>query len=126
MSGSSFLLVIDYVIRLTNEGISNGIRWKFTEKPEDLDYADDLEPLSSTVSQCQRKINKLKMTAEKAGLKINIDKTKSMRLNARTNTPLKSGNEAMEDVTKFVYLGSVMMCNGDSDQHVKVRTNLYI
>ena len=121
MSGFLFLLVIDYVMRTTTEGASNGIRWKFTEKLEDLDYADDLALLSSSASQCQRKINKLKATAEKAGLKINTDKTKSMRINARTQTPLKIGNEDMEDVVQFVYLGSVMTVSGDSDQDVKVR-----
>ena len=108
-------------MRITTEGTSNGIRWKFAEKLEDLDYADDLALLSSSASQCQRKINKLKVTAEKAGLKINRDKTKSMRLNARTQTPLKIGSEVMEDVDTFVYLGSVMTTTGDSDHDIKVR-----
>ena len=107
MSGFLFLLVIDYVMRITTEGTSNGIRWKFAEKLEDLDYADDQALLSSSASQCQRKINKLKVTAEKAGLKINRDKTKSMRLNARTQTPLKIGSEVMEDVDTFVYLAQL-------------------
>ena len=91
------------------------------EKLDDLDYADDLALLSSSASQCQRKINKLKMTAEKTGLKINSDKTKSMRINARSQTTFKIGNVNMKDVDKFVYLGSVMNTTGDSEQDVKVR-----
>ena len=60
MSGFLFLLVIDYVMRLTTEGVNNGIRWRFTEKLEDLYYTDDLTLTCSSASQCQRKINKLK------------------------------------------------------------------
>ena len=33
----------------------NGIRWKFTSKLDDLDFADDVVPISSTKQQIQDK-----------------------------------------------------------------------
>ena len=42
MSVFLFLLVIDWVMRkMLSEG-NTGIRWRFTEKLDDLDFADDL------------------------------------------------------------------------------------
>ena len=42
MSGSLFLLVIDWVTRKTLSEGNTGIRWRFIEKLDDLDFADDL------------------------------------------------------------------------------------
>ena len=46
MSGFLFLLVIDFVMTRTTETEPTGIRWNFTIKLEDLDFADDLALLS--------------------------------------------------------------------------------
>ena len=43
-----FLLVLDWVMRRTVGDGNNGIRWKFTLKLDDLDFADDIVLLSST------------------------------------------------------------------------------
>ena len=51
MLGFLFLLVIDWVMRKTLREGNTGIRWRFTEKLEDLDFADDLALLSSTGRQ---------------------------------------------------------------------------
>ena len=42
MSGFFFLLVIDWVMRKTLSEGNTGIRWRFTEKLDDLDFANDL------------------------------------------------------------------------------------
>ena len=41
MSGFLFLIVIDWVMRRVIGSGENGIRWKFTSKLDDLDFADD-------------------------------------------------------------------------------------
>ena len=48
LSGFLFLLVIDWIMRKTVRNGENGIRWKFTTKLDDLDYADDIALISST------------------------------------------------------------------------------
>ncbi len=42
-------MVVDWVMRKTTEGSSTGIRWKFASKLEDLDFADDIALLSSSI-----------------------------------------------------------------------------
>ncbi|XP_061176180.1 uncharacterized protein LOC133185137 [Saccostrea echinata] len=76
MSGFLFLLVIDFVMRRTTETEPTGIRWDFTTKLEDLDFADDLALLSSKFRDIQQKTQKLNETGSQAGLRINIEKPK--------------------------------------------------
>ena len=83
MSGFLFLIVIDWVMRRAIGSGENGIRWKFTSKLDDLDLADDIALLSSTKQQMQDKMSKLNEEARRVGLKINIEKTKKMRINSR-------------------------------------------
>ena len=78
MSGLLFLLVVDWVLRNTLKEGNAGIRWKFTTKLEDLDFADDLALLSSTRQHIQTKTNKLAHEAERVGLKVNVGKCKLM------------------------------------------------
>ena len=85
MSGFLFLLVIDFVMKRSVEREPTGIRWNFTTKLEDLDFADDLALLSSKFLDIQRKTKSLHENASGVGLKININKTKVMRLNSNVN-----------------------------------------
>ena len=39
MSGFIFLMVVDWIIRNTTAGNKTGIKWNFTSKLEDLDFA---------------------------------------------------------------------------------------
>ena len=48
MSGFIFLIVVDWNLKHATEGNNTGIRWKFTTKLEDLDFADDIALLSSS------------------------------------------------------------------------------
>lgn len=51
MSGFLFLLAIDRVMRKTLRAGNTEIRWRFTDKLEDLDFTDDLALSSSTRRQ---------------------------------------------------------------------------
>ena len=74
------MFVIDWVMRkMPSEG-NTGVRWRFTEKLDDLDFADDLALLSSTRRQLPLKNERLSNASKATGLKINITKTKVMRL----------------------------------------------
>ena len=83
MSGFLFLIAVDWVMRRTTEGKRNGIRWNFTSTLEDLDFADDIVLLSSKYQQIQDKTNRLVDNTGRVGLKLNAQKCKVMRMNAR-------------------------------------------
>ena len=59
--------------------------------------------------------------ARKHGLKVNIGKTKSMRINNKNNTALKINDEELEDVEHFQYPDSIINRTGGTEQDVKAR-----
>ena len=81
-------------------------RWKFTSKLDDLDFADDILLLSYTKQQLQDKTTRLNVETRWVGLKINKEKTKAMRINARNQEKIKINGQDIEDVDEFVYLGA--------------------
>ena len=106
MSGFLFCLVLDWVMRNSVQGKNTGIRWKFMSKLEDLDFADDIALISSKINDIQAKTTAAKKWAVKAGLKFNIWKIKSMRLNTKIDRPIRIDGQELEDVDEFTYLGS--------------------
>jgi len=106
-----FLVLIDYVMRITNDGLSGGVRWRTfpkTEYLEDLDFADDLALLACTESRIREKTSKLWRTGKRVGLEINADKTELMCINTSPNAPLNVGSKELSCVDNFTYLGSVI------------------
>ncbi|XP_030745176.1 uncharacterized protein LOC115874223 [Sitophilus oryzae] len=66
-------------------------------------------------------LRRLKTEADKVGLSINIDKTKSMRINTNNNTQFNVGIKHVENVTEFTYLGSIVIANGGADADIVIR-----
>ena len=60
---------------------------------------------------------KVKEESEKVGLKLNIQKTKSMASGSITSWQIDG--EAMETVTDFIFLGSKITANGDCSHEIK-------
>lgn len=106
MSGFLFILVLDWVMNKCAEGQNTGIRWNFMNRLEDLEFADDIALISSKFDDIQKKTNKLAEAASKTGLKINIGKTNTMRINSKVKTNIRINNEELEDVDQFTYLGA--------------------
>ena len=57
ISGFIFLMVVDWIMRNTTAGNKTRIRWNFTSKLEDLDFADDIALMSSCYTHKQRQDN---------------------------------------------------------------------
>ena len=104
MSGFLFLLAVDYVMKRTTEREPTGIRWNFTTKLEDLDFADDLALLSSKLQDIQQKTQRLNEIARQAGLRINTEITKVMKINSDIKEAVKIDGQDLEDVEKFTIL----------------------
>ena len=62
-------------------------------------------------------LTKVKEESEKAGLKLNIQKTKIMAFSPIT--PLQINGETMETVTDFIFLGSEITADGDCSHEIK-------
>jgi len=62
---------------------------------------------------------KVKEESEKAGLKLNIQKTKIMAFGPITSWQIDG--ETMETVTDFIILGSQITANGDCSHEIKRR-----
>ena len=121
MSGFLFLIFMDWVMRRAVGSGENGIRWKFTSKLDDLDFADDIVLLSSTKQQIQDKTTRLEEEARRVGLKINEEKTKTMRINARNQENIIINGQDIEDVDEFVYLGAKVCKEGGGVTDLKNR-----
>ena len=116
-----FLLIIDLILRCCNA--NDGIQWTLKEHLNDLDYADDIGLLSTNMTQMQRKTNMVAEASLKVGLRINVSKTKILRINATTNAPIKLEGSDLEDVSMFEYLGSKIDEHGGTDMNVQARIN---
>ena len=69
-----------------------------------LRYADDTTLMAESEEELKSLLMKVKKESEKIGLKLNIQKTKTM-----TSGPITSwqiDGETMEKVTNFIFLGS--------------------
>ena len=116
-----FLVVIDWIMKTTTTGRSNGIQWTLWTQLDDFDFADDLALLSHNHSQMKDKSTLLETTSAGTGLRINRKKTELMKMNTTANAPVTAGGEPIREVS-FVYLGSVVDQQGSTDRGVTART----
>ena len=81
-----------------------------------LRYADDTTLMEES-EELKTLLMKVKEESEKAGLKLNIQKTKIVASDPITSWQIDG--ETMETVTDFILLGSKITADGDSSHEVK-------
>ena len=69
----------------------------------------------------QDKTTLLETTSAGTGPKINRKKTELMKMNTTANAPVTFGGEPIREMESFVYLGSVVDQQGDTDRDVTLR-----
>ena len=90
---------------------------------KDLSYADDTTLMAESEEALNNLLMKVKEESEKAGLKLNIQKTKIMVSGPITSWQIDG--EAMETVmTDFIFLGSKITADGESSH--KTKTHLLL
>ncbi|XP_047991511.1 DNA repair protein RAD50-like [Leguminivora glycinivorella] len=114
-----FIILLDDVMRRVVK-TPRGISWH-TKVLEDLDYADDIVLISPSLAHLKAKLESLQEEAEAMGLRINRRKTVNMRVQSACKEPLLLKNDRLESVSKFVYLGSTLSCQGGADDDVESR-----
>ena len=84
-----------------------------------LRYADDTTLMAESEEELKSLLMKVKEESEKAGLKLNIQKTKIMA--SRPITSWQIDGETVETVADFIFLGSKITAGSDCSQEIKRR-----
>jgi hypothetical protein len=121
MSGMLFIIVIDWVMTKATADGRRGIRWTPFTQLDDLDYADDISLLSHNADHIQQKTDRLAEYGEQVGLRINIKKTKLMKIGTERRDSITVRGEPVDDVERFCYLGSVVTREGGTEADIKAR-----
>jgi len=87
-------------------------------------YADDTTLLAESAADLKELILKLKTESEKMGLSLNVKKTKIMTTAAKEEVHITIDNEEIEVVDSIIFLGSLIVSNGDSTAEIKRRITL--
>ena len=82
-----------------------------------LRYADDTTLMAEREEELKSLLMKVREESEKAGLKLNIQKTKIMTSGPITSCQIEG--EEVEAVTDFVFLGSKITGDGDCSHEIK-------
>ena len=80
-------------------------------------YADDTTLIAEREEELKSLLMKVKEESEKAGLKLNIHKTKVMASGPITSWQIDG--ETMERVTDFIFLGPKITADGDCSHEIK-------
>ena len=82
-----------------------------------LRYADDTILMAETEEELKSLLMKVKEESKKAGLKLNIQKTKIMASSPITSWQIDG--KTMETVTDFILLGSKITVDSDCSHEIK-------
>ena len=80
--------------------------------------------MSSKFEHLQEKTTRLESNASRVGLKINIKKSKCMKVNSNRVGALKGEQGEIEDVESFTYLGAEVSKDGGSTGDIRRRIGL--
>ena len=82
-------------------------------------YADDTTLMAESKEELKSLLMKVKEVSEKAGLKLNIQKTNIMASGPTTSWQINE--ETMKIVKDFIFLGSKITADGDCSHGIKRR-----
>ena len=82
-----------------------------------LRYADDTTLMAESEEELKSLLKKVKEESENVGLKLNIQKTKTMA--SGRIAPWQLDGETVETVTDFILLGSKITADGDCSHEIK-------
>ena len=82
-----------------------------------LRYADDTTPMAENIEKLKSLLMRVKEESEKAGLKLNYQKTHIMASGPITSWQMGGGH--VEAVTDFIFLGSKITAEGERSHVIK-------
>ncbi|KAI5755358.1 hypothetical protein M8J77_016188 [Diaphorina citri] len=112
-----------YAEKLLEEALENspGVRVG-NEKIKNIKYADDQAVLAESEEELQRMLVNIHETGIRYGMKINVGKTKVMRVGkTEERVNIKLEGESLEQVENFKYLGGKIYSNGSCTTEIRSR-----
>ena len=94
------------------------MKWR-SKTSLDLNYADDLSILDENASKIDELLNVLCVQGARICLVIDVKKTKSLRLGISEDENVTLGNEKINEVDSFTYLGSIISRDGGCSDDFK-------
>ena len=82
-----------------------------------LSYADNITLMAESKEELKNLLMKVKEESEKAGLILNVQKTKIMAFGPITSWQIEG--ETMETVADFIFLGSKVTVDSDCSREIK-------
>ena len=121
-----FNYLVDWVLRTALQGVDGVEVGPENVKIADLEYADDIAIMTNSRLEMQRAVKKVAEVASRVGLNINVGKTKVMSTEesgqgSLTDAVIDVMGEAVEEVQRFKYLGSIITPSGQPVEEVKAR-----
>ena len=114
-----FNLCVEYIMRNTGlEETHAGIKIA-GRNINNLRYADDTTLMAESEEELKSLLMKVKEENEKVGLKLSVQKTKTMASGPITSW--QTGGETVETVSDFIFLGSKITVVGDCSHEIKRR-----
>jgi len=104
------------------EGMDGGVRVG-GDMVQDVRFADDQAMVDNTEEGLQCTMNSLQQTAARYGMKVNVKKTKVMKISRKGGGTVNVSVEGtrLEQVEKYRYLGSWITDDGRCDKEIKAR-----
>ena len=110
-----FIILVDYLLKKATSNFDSGAvthprrSKRYPVKVlNDLDFADDIALLESTIPRAQAQLTSTAAAAKDLGLIISVPKTEYMTVNCHPHPTLQVFGESINHVTDFRYLGSKM------------------
>jgi len=100
---------------MRNAGLQGGVTIA-RRNINNLRYADNTTFMAESEEELKSLLTKVKRESEKAGLKLNIQKTKIMASSPITSW--KIDGEIVETVRDFIFLGSKITADGDCSHEI--------
>ena len=116
-----FVVLVDYLLKKATSQLDSGVvthphqsRRHPAKSLYDLDFADDIALLESSISRAQAQLTKTAEAAANLGLVNSAPKTEFMTVNCNPQPALQVYGDSINHVSDFRYLGS-MVASGSSD-----------
>ena len=120
LSSFLFLIIMDFIMKKSVSSTQYGIGWK-TVRLTDLDFADDIAMISHSSDIMQHMTDDLHHNALKVGLRISCEKTKVMSVGDTAVPQIQVGQQLLECVADFQYLGSYISSQCDPESDIRAR-----
>ena len=119
LSPCLFYLYAEYIMR--NARVDEALaRIKIAGRNINIKYADDITLMAESEEELKSLLMKVKMESEKAGLKLNIRKSKIMAFSPISSRQIDE--DTMETVMDFILGGSKITADGYCSHEIKRRS----